>query len=66
MEARTLEQREFCAVHHEVPVAPLRANLCGDPCLRALLLLQSRQMNNLVMQREQREHDTVRAVDDGA
>jgi hypothetical protein len=66
MEARTLEQREFCAIHHEVPVAPLRANLRGDPCLCALLLLQSRQMNNLVMQREQCEHDTVRAVDDGA
>jgi hypothetical protein len=65
VESRALEEGKLCTIHHKVAVAPLWANLLSYPGLRTFLLLQSRQMNHFVVQREQREHNLVRAIGDG-
>jgi len=66
MKARPLEQRELGAIHHEVPIHPLWTNLLSHPFLCALLLFGCGKMDELVVQGEQGNHDTVRRVDNRA
>src|ERR1700682_5070755 len=66
MKARPLEQLELGAIHREVAIPPLWTNLTSHPILRVLLLFGRGKVDELIVQGEQGNHDTVCRVDNSA